>query len=164
VGILKIVLGVLLLLIAVKQWRGRPRGEDEPQLPAWMKTIDTFTPLKSAGMVVRDHRREADRRCDHRAGGLNAVARGDDRTRTGVNGFAGRWIAALPRRQEDRKVSVRAEAAPNGWRSQMVSSTALPLGSRTRVAPSAAGSDSIPAASMRAITSASAVSLPSLSS
>ena len=32
---------------------------------------------------------------------------GDDRTRTGVNGFAGRWIAALPRRQEDRKVSGR---------------------------------------------------------
>jgi threonine/homoserine/homoserine lactone efflux protein len=50
VSILKIVLGVLLLLLAVKQWRGRPRGEDEPELPTWMKTIDTFTPVKSAGM------------------------------------------------------------------------------------------------------------------
>ncbi len=50
VSILKIVLGVLLLLLAAKQWRGRPRREDEPELPAWMKAIDTFTPVKSVGM------------------------------------------------------------------------------------------------------------------
>lgn len=43
VTILKIVLGLLLVLLAVEQWRGRPRGDDEPELPAWMKTIDTFT-------------------------------------------------------------------------------------------------------------------------
>jgi threonine/homoserine/homoserine lactone efflux protein len=52
VSILKIVLGVLLVLLAVKQWRGRPRGQDEPELPAWMKTIDTFTPVKSAGIAA----------------------------------------------------------------------------------------------------------------
>jgi threonine/homoserine/homoserine lactone efflux protein len=52
VSILKIVLGLLLVLLAVRQWRGRPRGDAEPQLPAWMKTIDTFTPAKSAGMAV----------------------------------------------------------------------------------------------------------------
>ncbi len=52
VSIVKIVLGVLLLLLAVKQWRGRPRGGSEPELPAWMKSIDTFTPVKSAGMGV----------------------------------------------------------------------------------------------------------------
>jgi threonine/homoserine/homoserine lactone efflux protein len=52
VSILKIVLGLLLVLLAVKQWRGRPRGDAEPELPAWMKTIDTFTPVKSAGMAV----------------------------------------------------------------------------------------------------------------
>jgi len=51
VSILKIVLGALLVLLAIKQWRGRPRGS-EPQLPAWMKTIDTFTPAKSSGMAV----------------------------------------------------------------------------------------------------------------
>jgi threonine/homoserine/homoserine lactone efflux protein len=52
VSILKIVLGLLLVLLAIKQWRGGPRGDAEPELPAWMKTIDTFTPVKSAGMAV----------------------------------------------------------------------------------------------------------------
>jgi threonine/homoserine/homoserine lactone efflux protein len=52
VSIVKIVLGVLLLALAAKQWRGRPRGDAQPELPAWMKTIDTFTPVKAAGMGV----------------------------------------------------------------------------------------------------------------
>ncbi len=52
VSVLKIVLGALLVLLAIKQWRGRPRGGAEPELPAWMKTIDTFAPVKSAGMGV----------------------------------------------------------------------------------------------------------------
>ena len=52
VSIVKIVLGVLLLLLAIKQWRGRPRGDAPPELPAWMKTIDTFNAVKSAGMAV----------------------------------------------------------------------------------------------------------------
>jgi len=52
VSILKIVLGLLLLALAVKQWRGRPRGDGVPRLPAWMKTIDTFTAVRSAAMGV----------------------------------------------------------------------------------------------------------------
>jgi len=52
VSIVKIILGVLLLLLAVRQWRGRPQGDAEPELPVWMKTIDTFTPPKAAGMAV----------------------------------------------------------------------------------------------------------------
>jgi len=52
VSILKIVLGVLLLLLAVKQWHGRPRGEREANLPAWMTTIDRFTPARSLTMGV----------------------------------------------------------------------------------------------------------------
>ncbi|HYB25429.1 MAG TPA: GAP family protein [Solirubrobacteraceae bacterium] len=52
VSILKIVLGLLLLALAVKQWRGRPRGDGAPRLPAWMKTIDKFTAVRSAAMGV----------------------------------------------------------------------------------------------------------------
>ncbi len=52
VSILKLVLGALLLLLAAKQWQGRPRGERAPQLPTWMKTIDTFTSIRSGGVGV----------------------------------------------------------------------------------------------------------------
>ena len=48
---LKIALGVLLLLVAVRQWRGRPRGGAEAELPKWMRTIDTFTPGRSLAIA-----------------------------------------------------------------------------------------------------------------
>jgi threonine/homoserine/homoserine lactone efflux protein len=50
VSILKLVLGALLLLLALKQWRGRPRGDDEGTLPKWMQAIDAFGAAKSFGM------------------------------------------------------------------------------------------------------------------
>ena len=46
---LKIGLGALLLLVGVKQWRGRPKAGAEADLPAWMKTLDAFSPGKAAG-------------------------------------------------------------------------------------------------------------------
>jgi threonine/homoserine/homoserine lactone efflux protein len=52
VGILELVLGCLLALLAVKQWRGRPRAGDEAALPKWMQTIDTIMPGKAFGMGV----------------------------------------------------------------------------------------------------------------
>jgi len=52
VGVLKLVLGVLLVALALKQWRGRPRGDAPAELPKWMATIDAFTPPKAAGMAV----------------------------------------------------------------------------------------------------------------
>jgi threonine/homoserine/homoserine lactone efflux protein len=52
VSILKLVLGALLLGLAVKQWRGRPRGDSEPALPGWMKAVDRFTPGRSVAMGV----------------------------------------------------------------------------------------------------------------
>ncbi len=51
-SVVKLVLGVLLLMLAARQWRGRPQGDTEPELPAWMQTIDTFAPPKAAGMAV----------------------------------------------------------------------------------------------------------------
>jgi threonine/homoserine/homoserine lactone efflux protein len=49
VGVLKLVLGALLLLVGLKQWRGRPRGDGEVDPPKWMSALDTFTPVKAAG-------------------------------------------------------------------------------------------------------------------
>jgi Kef-type K+ transport system membrane component KefB len=48
----KVVLGVLLLLVAVRQFRGRPRGDEQPQMPKWMATIDKTTPLAALGLAA----------------------------------------------------------------------------------------------------------------
>ncbi len=43
IGIVKIVLGAGLLLLAVRQWRSRPSDGAEPAMPKWMSAIDTMT-------------------------------------------------------------------------------------------------------------------------
>jgi threonine/homoserine/homoserine lactone efflux protein len=43
VSILKLVLGALLLLVSVKQWRRSPQQGAETQFPKWMATIDRTT-------------------------------------------------------------------------------------------------------------------------
>jgi len=49
-GVIKIVLGAALLLLAVRQWRSRPIGSQEPDMPKWMSAIDTMTPGR--GLVL----------------------------------------------------------------------------------------------------------------
>jgi threonine/homoserine/homoserine lactone efflux protein len=49
---LKIVLGLLLVLVAVRQWRGRPREGASGELPKWMRTIDTFTPARAFAIAA----------------------------------------------------------------------------------------------------------------
>jgi threonine/homoserine/homoserine lactone efflux protein len=49
VGVLKLVLGVLLLLVAARTWQVRPRGDREAELPKWMEAIDRFTASRSIG-------------------------------------------------------------------------------------------------------------------
>ena len=49
-GTIKLVLGALLILLAVREWRGRPRTDAEPALPKWMSAIDTLTPVKGLGL------------------------------------------------------------------------------------------------------------------
>ncbi len=49
-GWLKLVLGVLLLLFAVKQWRSRPHGDEQPPPPKWMAGLDTIKPVKAFGL------------------------------------------------------------------------------------------------------------------
>jgi threonine/homoserine/homoserine lactone efflux protein len=52
VSILKLILGVLFLLLAVRTWRGRPRPGQQAAMPKWMQAIDTFTTGKSLGFGV----------------------------------------------------------------------------------------------------------------
>ena len=48
----KIVLGVVLLLAAVRNLRNRPKPGAEPEMPRWMASIDTLTPPKALGLGV----------------------------------------------------------------------------------------------------------------
>ncbi len=47
VSVIKIVLGLLLLFAALRQWRGRPKPGEEAPMPKWMKALDRFTPVRS---------------------------------------------------------------------------------------------------------------------
>lgn len=48
----KVALGVLLLLLAARQWRSRPDPGQDAELPKWMTAIDSFTFGKAAGLGV----------------------------------------------------------------------------------------------------------------
>jgi threonine/homoserine/homoserine lactone efflux protein len=52
VSVLELVLGLLLVLFAVRQWRRRPRGDEPTELPKLLQTIDTFTPGKTFVIAV----------------------------------------------------------------------------------------------------------------
>lgn len=52
VNVLKLVLGALLLLVALKEWRGRPRDGELAETPKWMDAIDDFTVVKAFGTGV----------------------------------------------------------------------------------------------------------------
>jgi threonine/homoserine/homoserine lactone efflux protein len=49
-ALIKIVLGALLLLFGVRQWRKRPRPGEVAALPKWMAAIDSFTFVKALGL------------------------------------------------------------------------------------------------------------------
>lgn len=49
-GVVKILLGLLMLLIAARQWRGRPHDGEEPALPGWMAAIDKVTLVKAIAL------------------------------------------------------------------------------------------------------------------
>ena len=42
------ILGALAVLLGVRQYRHRPRGDAEPPMPKWMSAIDKFTAVRSA--------------------------------------------------------------------------------------------------------------------
>jgi hypothetical protein len=49
VSIVKLALGVLFLLLAVRTWQGRPRAGRQAPMPKWMQAMDTFTTGRSLG-------------------------------------------------------------------------------------------------------------------
>jgi hypothetical protein len=48
----KIVLGVLLLVVAARQFLGRPHGDEQPAMPKWMATIDRTSPFAAVGLAA----------------------------------------------------------------------------------------------------------------
>jgi len=46
----KLLLGLLFLVLAARQWRGRPKADDEPSMPGWMRSIDSLTPVAALGL------------------------------------------------------------------------------------------------------------------
>lgn len=49
---IKVILGILLMLAAVKQWRGRPAHGAEPTMPKWMQKIDSMKPGGALGLAI----------------------------------------------------------------------------------------------------------------
>jgi hypothetical protein len=50
-GVIKIILGVLLLVLALRQWRARPAEGEQASLPKWMSAIDSMTAGKALGLA-----------------------------------------------------------------------------------------------------------------
>ena len=50
VSVLKVVLGVVALALAWREWRGRPRPGHPAGLPSWMSAIESMTPLRATGL------------------------------------------------------------------------------------------------------------------
>jgi threonine/homoserine/homoserine lactone efflux protein len=48
----KLGLGVLLLSVALRQWRGRPQHGEQPTMPKWMDSVESFTAPKALGAGV----------------------------------------------------------------------------------------------------------------
>jgi len=51
-NLIKLLLGLLFLFLAYRNWKQRPKAGEEAKMPAWMATIDTFSSGKSFGMAA----------------------------------------------------------------------------------------------------------------
>jgi hypothetical protein len=52
VGVTKIVVGLLLLLFAVRQWRRRGRSKAQAEAPEWLRRLDRTTAARAAGLAA----------------------------------------------------------------------------------------------------------------
>jgi len=51
-SLIKLALGVLLLFLAFRDFRNRPRPGEKVPLPGWMRAIDTINAVKAFGIAV----------------------------------------------------------------------------------------------------------------
>ena len=51
-ALIKVLIGFLLVGLGVRDFRKRPRPGEQPELPGWMRAIDSFTPLKALGIAL----------------------------------------------------------------------------------------------------------------
>ena len=51
-GWLKLILGLVLIVLGIRQFRNRPAPGEAVAMPGWMTTIDSFTPIKALGAGV----------------------------------------------------------------------------------------------------------------
>jgi threonine/homoserine/homoserine lactone efflux protein len=49
-GVIKIALGLLLVFLALRQWRARPANGEPASMPKWMSAIDSMTTGRSLGL------------------------------------------------------------------------------------------------------------------
>jgi threonine/homoserine/homoserine lactone efflux protein len=49
-GVIKIILGLLLLFLAIKQWRTRPAEGEHASMPKWMAAIDSMSAGRAVGL------------------------------------------------------------------------------------------------------------------
>ncbi len=52
ISVVKLLVGVALLSAGVRRWRRRVKPGQEPSIPRWMTSIDTFTPIQAFGLAV----------------------------------------------------------------------------------------------------------------
>ena len=51
-SLIKVLLGLLLVGLAVREFRNRPRPGQQPKLPGWMRAIESITGAKALGIAV----------------------------------------------------------------------------------------------------------------
>lgn len=51
IGVIQLVLGVLLILLGIRQWRSRPASGVDAELPAWMSKIDSMGALMALALA-----------------------------------------------------------------------------------------------------------------
>ncbi|MGY1553029.1 GAP family protein [Microbacterium sp. A588] len=50
IGVIQLVIGLLLILLGIRQWRSRPAVGVEAELPAWMSKIDSLRAIAALGL------------------------------------------------------------------------------------------------------------------